>query len=138
MVAPDVGVVVGRGPDRGVVVGAADAGGARRAQRDRGPAVAEQQVVGDRQRVEHQRPAGGVHADGVAEHGDDVGLVDGDPVLDPVGEPLADDGGVLGEAVDGVAVEPAAVVLERLRQVPVEERDHRLDAVLEQRSTSRS
>ena len=41
--------------------------------------------------------------------------------------------GVLGEAVDGVAVEPAAVVLERLRQVPVVERDHRLHAVGEQR-----
>ena len=36
----------------------------------------------------------------------------------------------------GRAVEPAAVVLERLRQVPVVERDHRLDAVLEQRRRS--
>ena len=34
--------------------------------------------------------------------------------------------------VDGRPVEPAAVVLERLRQVPVVERDHRLDAGREQ------
>ena len=87
---------------------------------------AEQQVVRDRQRVEHQRPARGVRADRVAEHRHDVRLVDRDPVLDPVGEPLADDGGVLGEPVDRVAVQPAAVVLERLRQVPVVERHHRL------------
>ena len=96
------------------------------AQRDRGPAVREQQVVRDRHRVEHQGPARRVHADGVAHHHHDVGLVDRDPVLDPVGEPLADDRGVLGEPVDGLAVQPAALVLERLRQVPVVERHHRL------------
>ena len=68
----------------------------------------------------------------VPQHRHDVGLVDRDPVLDPVREPLADQLGVLGEAVDGVAVEPAALVLERLRQVPVVQRGHRLDASLEQ------
>ena len=40
--------------------------------------------------------------------------------------------GVLGEALGGVAVGPAARVLERLREVPVIERRHRLDAALEQ------
>ncbi len=89
--------------------------------------------MGGRQAVEEQRLAGGVGAHAVAQDRGDVGLVDGDPVLDAVGEPLADDGGVLREAVDGVAVEPAAVVLERLREVPVVERDHRLLAVLEER-----
>ena len=38
----------------------------------------------------------------------------------------------LGEALDGVAVAPAALVLQRLRQVPVVERHDRLDAALEQ------
>jgi hypothetical protein len=68
----------------------------------------------------------------VAEQGDDVGLVDRDPVGDAVGQRGADDVGVVGEALDGVAVEPAAVVLEALREVPVVERGHRLDAGLEQ------
>ena len=129
---PDVGVVVAGRPDRRVVVGAADRRGAGAAQLDRGAAVGQQQVVGGREAVEEQRLAGGVGAHAVAEDRGDVGLVDRDPVLDAVGEPLAHDGGVLGEPVDGVAVEPAAVVLERLRQVPVVERDHRLLAVLEE------
>jgi hypothetical protein len=40
--------------------------------------------------------------------------------------------GVLGEPVGGLPVEPAAGVLERLGEVPVEERGHRPDARLEQ------
>ena len=40
--------------------------------------------------------------------------------------------GVVGEPRGGVPVQPAAGVLQRLRQVPVEERDHWLDADLEQ------
>ena len=40
---------------------------------------------------------------------------------------------VVGEAQRGVAVEPAALVLQRLRQVPVVERGVRRDAALEQR-----
>ena len=44
----------------------------------------------------------------------------------------AEDRGVLGEAGDDVAVRPAARVLERLRQVPVEEGEPRLDPPLEQ------
>ena len=53
----DVGGVVAARPHRGVVVRAADAGRARRPQRDRAPAVGEQQVVHRRQRVEQQLPA---------------------------------------------------------------------------------
>jgi hypothetical protein len=94
--------------------------------------VRQQQVVGDRKGVEHQGPPRGVRAPGVTEHGDDVRLVDRDPVLDPVPQALADQAGVLGEPVRGVAVQPAAVVLERLREVPVVERCHRLDVPLEQ------
>ena len=43
-----------------------------------------------------------------------------------------DDLGVLREGVDGLAGRPAAAILERLRQVPVVQRDERLDAVREQ------
>jgi hypothetical protein len=94
--------------------------------------VPEQQVVGDRERVEHHRAARCVLPEGVAVERRDVRLVDRDPVLDPVGVPLPDQGGVLGEGLDGLAVEPAAVVLEGLRQVPVVQRHHRLDAGGEQ------
>ena len=44
----------------------------------------------------------------------------------------AEDRGVLGEAGDDLAVRPAAGILERLRQVPVEQRQPRLDPPLEQ------
>ena len=84
----DVGLVVAGRPHRRMVVGAADAGRPRGTQGDRGAAVPEQQVVGDRQPVEHQLPARRVRADGVPEHRHDVRLVDRDPVLDPVREPL--------------------------------------------------
>ena len=124
---PDVGLVLGRRPHRRVVVGAPHALRPRRAQRDRPASVGEQQVVGDVQRVEHQLPPRGVDADGVPEHRGDVGLVDRHPVGDAIGETLGHDRGVLLEPVDGAAVEPAAVVLERLGQVPVVERGHRVD-----------
>ena len=53
-------------------------------------------------------------------------------MADAVAEPRGDDLGVLGERVDRLARGPAAAVLERLRQVPVVERDEGLDAVREQ------
>ena len=89
-----VGVVVGGRPHGRVVVGAADAGRPVPAQLDGGAAVREQQVVGRPQGVEHQGAAGRVQAEPVAEQRGDVGLVDGDPVLDPVDEALGDDRGV--------------------------------------------
>ena len=128
----DVGGVVGRRPHRGVVVGAAHALGTRAAQLDGRATVAEQQVVGDREGVEHHRAARRVLAERVAVERRHVGLVDRYPVLDAVGVPRADQGGVLGEGLDGVAVEPAAVVLEGLREVPVVERHHRRHARVEQ------
>ena len=94
-------------------------------------AVAQQQMVCDRGRVEHQLLAGRVLAGRISERRDDARLVDGDPVLHPVGETFAHDRRIVGEAVDGRAVEPAAVVLERLRQVPVVEGHHRLRPGLE-------
>ena len=129
---PDVGLVVAGRPHRRVVVGAADAAGAGGPQRDGRATMTEQQVVGGRQSVEQQGASRSVRADAVPEHGHHVRLVHRDPVLDPVGQSLADQRGVLGEPVDGVAVQPAALVLESLRQVPVVEGHHRLDAAHEQ------
>ena len=127
-----VGVVVAGRPHRRVVVGAADALDTCLAQGDRRPAMGEQQVVGHRKRVEEQLVPGRVDAAGVAQHGDDVRLVDRDPVLDPVAEPSGHDPGELPEDACHVAVQPAAAVLQLLREVPVVERDHRLDAGLAQ------
>ena len=53
-------------------------------------------------------------------------------MLHPVAEAVVHDRGVVGEPLGGVALRPAAGVLERLRQVPVVERRHRLDAARQQ------
>ncbi len=51
------------------------------------------------------------------------GLVDGDPILDPVAERASDDTGVVLEAGGRIAVpEAARVALERQGQIPVEQR----------------
>ena len=69
---------------------------------------------------------------GVAHERHDVRLVHGAPVRDAVAQPLRHERGVLAEAQGGVPLEPPPGILERLREVPVEERRHRLDAGLEQ------
>jgi hypothetical protein len=43
------------------------------------------------------------------------------PARDSVGEVLADDAGVLSEAIGGVPIQPSATLLERERGVPVEQ-----------------
>ena len=123
----------GRDEHRGQVerdahLGAGDGG----AQRGGGQAVAEQQVVGGRGGGGLVRGPGAWTPMPVAEVGDDQRLVERDPALDPVAERLADDGGVLGEAQRGVAGGPAALVLQRLRQVPVEQRGRAGDPALRQ------
>jgi len=69
--------------------------------------------------------AGGVLAGLVALDDEGAHLVHGHDALAAVGE-LA--GGVAGEELGRVAILPSAVVLERLRQVPVVERAEGLDA----------
>src|SRR5581483_10883459 len=63
---------------------------------------------------------------------DDPRLVVRDPVLHAVAEARADDLDVLAERVDDPAGRPAAMLIEHLRRVPVEERAERRDAVVEQ------
>src|SRR3712207_8948758 len=53
-----------------------------------------------------------VRAEAVAQHGVHHRLVQRDPQRDPVAEGRADQGGVVGEPVRGVPVEPAAAVLQ--------------------------
>ena len=86
-----------------------------------------------RRKASRSRRPGRVDADQVAERREDVGLVEDDPVADAVGEGLDHRLGVVGEAARGVAIRPAAGVLERLRQVPVVERREGPDAGGEQR-----
>jgi hypothetical protein len=94
--------------------------------------VREELVVRGGQGAEQQGLAGRVDAQPVPEVGGDDGLVERDPELHPVAERGGGEVGVLREAVRRVPVPPAARVLQRLRQVPVVQRGHRVDAAPEQ------
>lgn len=60
---------------------------------------------------------------------DDLGLVDGDPVLDSIAESLEQQVGVCLKVVnDSVVCETAVSVFERLRVIPVEDGHERLDS----------
>ena len=67
-------------------------------------------------------------AHAIAEQRVNVGLVEHHPMLDAVAEALRHDARVIGELVGDVALEPAALVLQRLRQIPVIEAKPRRDA----------
>jgi hypothetical protein len=60
-------------------------------------------------------------AHAVAEQRVNVGLIEHRPMLDAVAEALRHDARVIGEFVGDIALEPAALVLQRLRQIPVVE-----------------
>ncbi len=115
---------VERDPDLGVRSAAPD--------RIHRPAVREQQVMSDRDRVGLARAAGGMFAPAIADPGVDPRFVVRDPVPDAVTEAAHDSVRVLDEGLRGRARRPAALVLERLRRVPVEERRERLDLVRKQ------
>ena len=111
--------------------------GSAPAQLGSGEAVPEQQVVGGREAGRAVLPARGVHAGGVAEERRAPRLVERGPDPHPVAERVVHRGGVVGEPVGGVAVGPAARVLQRLRQVPVVERQPGRDACASSSSTRR-
>src|SRR5215217_9409173 len=71
-------------------------------------------------------------AEAVTHPGRDPGFVQGDPEPDTIREGLVDDARVLCKAIARVPVGPAAHILQRLRQVPVVEREHRFDRALPQ------
>src|SRR5579863_1916718 len=56
-------------------------------------------------------------------------FVEHGPVLHPIAEASGHDLGVIGEPMPDIAVQPAAAVLQRLRQVPVIEASPRRDSV---------
>ena len=64
----------------------------------------------------------------MAEEGKDGRLVERHPILDAVAQGRREQRGVVGEPADDLRVGEAAAVLQRLRQVPVEQVDQRLDA----------
>ena len=106
--------------------------GHRRSDRVRGRAMREVRVV---RRPQCGRPilaSRRVPPDAVPEHRDAPRFVERQPVRHAIAEPIGQDARVLGESADDLAVRPAAGVLERLRQVPVEERQPRHDLPLEQ------
>ncbi|CAK7284686.1 hypothetical protein SGPA1_30559 [Streptomyces misionensis JCM 4497] len=118
-------VRVGGGRPGGPVgVGDADVARARRAQRPHRETMGEELVVGDREGVEQQPPAGGVRAQGVAQQGVFGGLVERDPLGDPVAQPAGDRRHMVGEAGRRVPLQP----VQAGGQVPVEEGRHRADA----------
>ncbi len=105
----------------------------RRAQRFERQPVTEQQMVHGLQRVGTLGPSRRVLTVAVAEEGRAPRLVQRHPVLDHVRQRRVRDRRVVAEPLGRVAHEPAARVLERLRQVPVIERRVRRDAVLQAR-----
>src|SRR5450759_475594 len=75
----------------------------------------------------------GVQATGVALTDDRPRLVEREPSGHSIRQPLEHYLGIIGEPVRSVTVEPATGILKDLRQVPVEEGHHWLDAPLQQR-----
>ena len=96
--------------------------------RPAGEAVREVEVVDRGERGGVVGHAGGVHARRVAEERRAPRLVERGPHVDPVAQHLGQLARVLAEADGGLPVGPAALVLERLREVPVVERRDGLDA----------
>ena len=88
-----------------------------------------------RRRVAHARR---VHpAESSAMNDEDVRLVEDHPVLHAVAERFDARAGVRREVLDDLAVRPAALVLQRLRQVPVVQRRERVMPAASSSSTSR-
>ena len=92
----------------------------------------EQQVVRRRQRMRVAGQPRRVLALAMAEPGRCGGLVLRDPDRHRRRQGVVDDAGVVDEAIDRLAGQPAANVLQRLRQLPVVEREHRHDAARQQ------
>ncbi len=86
-----------------------------------------------RQGAEHQRLAWRVDAECVTHGRHHVRLVERDPHPDPVGQPPGGQRRVVGEPLGGIPAQPAARVLQRLRQVPVVQRGDRRDPGGQQR-----
>ena len=103
-----------------------------RAQRAHRLTVSEQQVVGGQHPLRLAVVPGRVQARGVAQECRAPRFVQRGPHLHPVAERIMHVECVLGEAVGGVADSPAAVLLQRLRKVPVVKGEPGQDAGIQQ------
>ena len=90
------------------------------------------QVVDRREGAGTEAQARRVLLGSVAQVGRTPRLVQRGPGVDAVAEALGHDTRVVGERIGGSAVQPAALVAEVLRQIPVVQRHDRLDAGLQQ------
>ena len=96
-------------------------------------AVSAQRIVrGEQCFSQRQLHAGCVLAISVTKLQEDLRLVDGHPVGDAIREALDNLGGVLAEPLCAIAIEPATAVVEGEGEVPMKERDPRLNAVCEE------
>ncbi len=138
-------IVRPQGPEVEQVVGDADRGRASRASRGRQGAVqahqagmAQQQVVG-RGEGRPQAPVqpGRVVPEHVPEKGVDHGLVDREPVADPVAQRPEHGLGVEVQVLQRLAADEAAAVLQPGGQVPVEQGGEGADAPASSRPSTR-
>ena len=68
---------------------------------------------------------------GITEEREDREFVEGREVLHPVAQAARHDGGVIGEPAGAVAIDPAAAIVERQRQIPMIQAHPGLDARFE-------
>ena len=128
-----VGCARGRRGHAGLVQHDAQrAGGAAGPHRAHCQAVRQQQVVRDLRGQLRIALAWRELADLMAQHRGAPGLVVGRQRGQPVAQPPRDRVGINSEVESGVAIAPAAAILQSLRQVPVIQRRVRRDAALEQ------
>ena len=99
----------------------------------RGGGVRSQQVMGDMRSGERVAQAGREHAVQVTAIHHYPGFVQGDPQPDPVVHRSEQNLRVVGEPAGAVGIEPTAPPVQRRRQVPVVQGQHRLDTLLQQR-----
>ncbi|MNI19706.1 hypothetical protein D3C73_731510 [compost metagenome] len=92
-----------------------------------------QHMMGDLDRRLPALDTRSVPAEQMAVDGDAPGLIERDPMLDQTVEFTEHRSGELHKSVDGRPVLPAALLLQRLGQLPVVEGAEGLDAVVEQR-----
>ena len=98
-----------------------------------GGGVREQQVLRHGGGFGPVAPARCVPAFDVTLIDDHPRLVDRRPQRHAIAQRAVHQLGILGEPIGGLRIGPAAAILQRLRQVPMVERHHRLDAMFQQR-----
>jgi hypothetical protein len=92
----------------------------------------QQQVMRDLQRRFEIAFAGRVQAPVVAQNRRHPRLVVRDPVVYAIAQPAHDNVGVFHKGFNCIAVDPAALVLQRLREIPVIQRHKRRDIGFQQ------